>query len=54
MMVVRLGVAVAAGVLRGFRAAYPERFKLSGLDERLEQIVAGLNTVFRDFGRRTA
>lgn len=54
MMSLRLGVAVAAGVLRCFRSAYPERFKLSGLDERLEQIVAGLNSVFSQFARRTA
>jgi hypothetical protein len=53
MMSLRLAVAVAVGVLRVFRAMYPERFRLAGLNERIDQLVAGINTAFQRFVRET-
>jgi hypothetical protein len=45
----RMAVAVAVGALKAFKLIYPERFSLAGIDLEIDELVAGLNAVFKPF-----
>jgi len=46
-----MAVAVAVGALKVFELIYPERFKITGVDLEIENLVAGLNSVFKPYAR---
>jgi hypothetical protein len=49
VMTLRLSVAVAVGALKIFQRIFPERFELMSIDVEIDKLVAGLNTVFKQW-----
>jgi hypothetical protein len=45
----RMAVAVAVGALKVFQLIFPERFKVMGLDEEINELVSELNSVFKPY-----
>ena len=52
MFTLRLAVAVAIGALKIFQRIYPERFALMSVDQEIDTIVGGLNTVFKRYASK--
>jgi hypothetical protein len=49
MMTLKVGVAVACGVLRIFGHLYPERFAIVGVDSDIRRLEADADAVFRQY-----
>lgn len=49
IMTLRMAVAIGIGALKAFARIFPERFVIVGLDNKIGNLVAGLNTVFKPY-----
>ncbi len=45
----KTAVEAAVGALKTFRLVFPERFGNTGMDDDIEKLVGGLNTVFKSY-----
>ncbi len=45
----KTAVEAAVGALKTFRLVFPERFANTGMDDDIEKLVGGLNTVFKSY-----
>jgi len=46
-LALKTAVEAAVGALKTFRLIFPERFTIMGMDDEIEEIVGGLNAIFR-------
>lgn len=51
MLTIRFAVAVAIGSLKVFQRIFPERFEIMSIDKKIEELIVGLNSVFKQYLR---
>jgi len=52
MITIRFAIAVAIGSLKVFQRIFPERFKIMSIDKEIEELIVGLNSVFKQYLRK--